>query len=228
MTDTTDLPMAPSDPVVAAAAPFPGPSMSALAMMAGPLLLMIGAALFIGLYSVGGGDRLEAIADHRGRAFAAVNFAMAGIILLVFAVADLSAAVSRQRPRLGRIGGVLTIIGLFGPAFFLGADFLSFQLTDLADRAGAVTAVEDSAAVPNIVNLCGPALIAGLVILAIGAFKSGVLPRSRSWALGVAALAPVGFVSGFMPIAVGAWSCLAIALVPLGLERWRSRAIAPR
>lgn len=228
MTDTTERPLAPADPVVAATATFPGPSMTGIAMVVAPLLLMTGAALFVGLYGATGAERLEAIADHRGRAFAAVNFAMAGTILLVFAVAGLSAAVSRQRPRLGRIGGVLTIIGLFGPAFFLGADFLSIQLTDLADRAGAVTAVEDSATVPNIVNLCGPALIAGLVILAIGAYKSGMLPRSRSWALGLAALAPVGFVSGFMPIAVGAWFCLAIALVPLGLEQWRSRATAPR
>jgi hypothetical protein len=126
--------------------------------------------------------------------------------------------VAAHRPGLGRAGGALTIIGLFGPAFFLGINHLEIQLADLADRAGAAAAFESAETTPNIINLAGPALVVGLILLAVGTAKTGVLPRPRSWALGLAALAPVGLISGIVVISVVAWLALAIALVPLGLR----------
>jgi hypothetical protein len=198
---------------------FPGGTIAGVSMIAAPVLLLTGAALLLGIYVTDTGDQLTELADHRGRAMAAINFAVAGTILAALAVAGLGAAICRQQPRLGRVGGALTIVGLFGPAFFLGATFLSIDIADLADHTGATAAVEDATSTPNIVNLCGPALVAGFIVLAIGAARSGVLSRPRSWALGLTAIAPVGLISGVIVIAIAAWLCMAVALVPLG---WRS------
>ena len=198
-----------------------GNRFTGVCMIAAPLLLTAGAALLVGIYEGSAGDQLGAFAAEEARATAAVNVAIAGVVLAAFAVAGVAASVARHRPGLGRAGGTLTIIGLFGPAFFLGIDHVGIQLADLADRAGAVLVFENAETTPNIVNLAGPALIVGLVLLAVGTAKTGVLPRPRSWALGTAAFAPIGLISGFVIISVVAWLGLAVALVPLGFRLLR-------
>jgi hypothetical protein len=195
-----------------------GQRFTGLCMVAAPLLLAAGATLLIGIYEGSASDQLGAMADNEARATAAVNLAIAGVVLAAFAVAGLAASVAAHRPGLGRAGGALTIIGLFGPAFFLGINHLEIQLADLTDRAGAAAAFESAETTPNIINLAGPALVVGFILLAVGTAKTGVLPRPRSWALGLAALAPVGLISGIVVISVVAWLALAIALVPLGLR----------
>ena len=123
------------------------------------------------------------------------------------------------------MGGALAVIGLFGPAFFLGVNYLNIQLADIADQAGAATALEDAESTLNIVNICGPALLVGLVVLAVGAAKSGVLSRSGSIALGLSALAPLGLLSGVIVISIAAWLALAVALIPLGLRTLREGSL---
>jgi len=200
---------------------FAGDRFTGLCMIAAPLLLTTGAALLVGIYEGSANDQLEAFAANQARATAAVNVAIAGVVLAAFAVAGLAASVARHRPGLGHAGGTLTLIGLFGPAFFLGIDHVGVQLADLTDRAGAATVFENAVTTPNILNLAGPALIVGLVLLAIGTAKTGVFPRPRSWALGTAALAPIGFISGFVIISVVAWLAFAVALVPHGFRLLR-------
>jgi hypothetical protein len=193
-------------------------------MIASPLLLTVGSALLVGIYKIDAAEQLAAFADHRGRAIAAVNFAIAGTVVAALAIVGLSAAVGQLQPRLGRLGGALTLIGLFGPAFFLGANSLAIELTDIGDRAAAARALEDAATTPTIVNLAGPALLVGLIVLAVGASRSGVLSRGGSWALGLTALAPVGLISGVIVIAILAWLSMAVALVPLGIRNLRDGA----
>jgi hypothetical protein len=200
---------------------FPGRRLTGISMIAAPALLVAGAALLIGIYGKNGGEQLQAISDNTARAHAAVNLAIAGTVLAAFALAGLAAVVARHRPRAGHVGGALAIIGLFGPAFFLGVNYLNIQLADIADRAGAVTALDDAESTLNIVNICGPALLIGLLVLAAGAAKSGVLPRSASIALGLSALAPLGLLSGVIVISIVAWLALAVALMPLGLRTLR-------
>ncbi len=196
---------------------FPGDRLAGICMVTAPLLLTTGAALFIGIYEGGARNQLAAFEANNTRALAAVNIALAGVILTAFAVAGVAALVTRQRPGLGRAGGALTIVGLFGPAFFLGIDNVGIHLARLTDRNGAVAVFEQASATPNIANVAGPALVVGFVLLAVGAAKTGVLPLARSWALGATALAPIGLISGFVVISVVAWLALAVALVPLGV-----------
>lgn len=199
-----------------------GTRFTALCMIAAPIFLVAGAALFIGIYEGSASEQLSAFADQAGRSHAAFNFAVAGVVLAAVAIAGLASSVASMSPRLGRAGGALTLMGLFGPTFFLGISYVGIQAADLADRAGAAEVFDDTEAMPSIVNLTGPALVVGLILLAIGAARSGVLSRPRSWALGLAALAPVGFISGLIVISVVAWLGFAIALVPLGLQRLRN------
>ena len=220
MNRTTTTPVATSE-----TGGFPGPRMAGVSMIAAPCLLVLGASLYIGIYDKAGADQLEAIADNTARAHAAVNFAIAGTVMAVFAVAGVAAAVARHRPRAGHVGGTLAVIGLFGPAFFLGINYLNIQLADLADRAGAVTALDNAKSTLNVVNICGPALLIGFLILAVGAARSGVLSRSRSIALGLAAVAPLGLISGVIVISIVAWLALAVALMPLGLRTLREASL---
>jgi hypothetical protein len=197
---------------------FPGDRLAGICMVAAPLLLTTAAALFIGISEGGARQQLAGFETNNTRALAAVNIAVAGVILTAFAVAGVAALVTRQRPGLGHAGGALTIVGLFGPAFFLGIDYVGIHLARLTDRNGAVAVFEKAAATPNVVNVAGPALVVGFVLLAAGTAKTGVLPLARSWALGATALAPIGLISGFVVITVVAWLALAVALVPLGVR----------
>lgn len=197
----------------------PAGRLTGASMIAAPILLTVGAALLIGIYEGSAGERLAGFAANEARATAALNVAVAGVVLAVFAVAGVAAAVTPTHPRLGRAGGALTTIGLFGPAFFLGIDHLGMELAGMADRAAAAAAFESGETTPNIANLAGPALVIGFILLAVGAAKAGVLPRSRCWALGLTACAPIGLISGVVVISVVAWIAFAIAIVPLG-ARW--------
>lgn len=203
---------------------FAGRRFTGVCMVAAPLLLTAGAVLLMGIYGRGPSERVGAYAENEVRATVAVNLAMAGTVLAAFALAGVGALVAARCPRLGRAGGALAVIGLFGPAFFLGINHVGIRLGDLADRAGAGAVFQDAEATPNIVNLAGPALLVGFVLLAIGTAKAGVLPRSRSWALGIAAVAPVGLISGIVVISVVAWLALAFALAPLGRDILRAAA----
>ncbi len=200
-----------------------GAHLTGASMVAAPILLMAGAALLIGIYEGSPAERLAAFADNEARATVALNIAIAGVVLTVFAVAGIAAAVTPTHPHLGRTGGALATIGLFGPAFFLGIDYLGIELAGMADRAAAATALENGETTPNIVNLAGPALVFGFILLAIGTARAGVLPRSRSWALGLTALAPVGLISGIVVISVVAWIAFGIAVIPMGIRLLRVR-----
>jgi hypothetical protein len=203
---------------------FAGRRFTGVCMIAAPLLLTAGAVLLMGIYGGSPSARVGAYADNEVRASVAVNLAIAGTVLATFALAGVAALVATRRPGLGRAGGVLAIIGLFGPAFYLGINHVGIRLGDLADRAGAGAVFQDAEATPNIVNLAGPALLVGFLLLAIGTAKAGVLPRWRSWALGLAALAPVGLMSGIVVISIVAWLALAFALAPLGRDILRADA----
>lgn len=191
-------------------------------MILAPLLLITGATLFIGIYDQPGAAHLAAAVAHRARAMAAVNCAIAGVVIAAIAVAGLATMVSLRQPRLGRLGGILTLVGLFGPGFFLGVNFLTIALAGLEGRTALVDALATAEKTLSIVNVTGPALVVGLILLAVGSVKSGVLTKPRGWALGLAAVAPVGFISGVIVIAAAAWTCLAAALVPLGIQCLRS------
>lgn len=197
---------------------FPGPRATAIALIFAPLLLLAGSALLIGIYLPNAQHSLSAMVEHRTRAFVAFNLAITGIVVASIAVTGLAAAIARTHPRLGRWGGVLALVGLFGPAYFLGTDHMGMQLATIDQRDAAITVIEAANKTFTMANLTVPAILSGWVVLAIGAWRAGILGRFRATALGLTALAPAGLATGLIPIAVVAWLGMAVALVPLGLS----------
>jgi hypothetical protein len=198
---------------------FPGRSVTGLCMIVAPLLAILGSLLPIGIYHAKGADFVAGMAGHHLRGEFTFNFAVAGTILLIFAIIGMAQAIAQVRPRLGQTAGVLVIIGLCGPLFFNGVYFGGFQLTDPSTQSIAGKMMDQAQIIPsNIINISGPALVIGFILLGIGAAKAGVLPRWQAWALGLTCIVPVGFISGFIVIAAIGFVCAALALLPFGLR----------
>jgi hypothetical protein len=206
---------------------FPGRSVTGLCMIVAPLLAILGSLLPIGIYHAKGADFVAGMAGHHLRGEFTFNFAVAGTILLIFAIIGMAQAIAQVRPRLGQTAGVLVIIGLCGPLFFNGVYFGGFQLTDPSTQSIAGKMMDQAQIIPsNIINISGPALVIGFILLGISAAKAGVLPRWQAWALGLTCIVPVGFISGFIVIAAIGFVCAALALLPLGLRLLRGQDVA--
>lgn len=202
---------------------FPGRTVTGLCMIIAPLLALIGSLLPIGIYHAKGVDFAAGMAAHHMRAGLAFNFAVAGMMLMIFAVVGVAQAIAAVRPRLGQAGGVIAIIGICGPLFFNGVYFGGYHLTDPSTQSIAGKMMDQAQMIPsNIINISGPALIVGFILLAIGAAKAGVLGRWQAWALGLSCIVPVGFISGFIVIAAIGYVASALALLPFGLQLLRT------
>jgi hypothetical protein len=208
---------------------FPGRTVTGLCMIIAPLLAIIGSLAAVGIYHAKGADFAAGMVGHHFQGEIAFNFAVAGSILLIFAITGVAQAIARVRPRLGQAAGVLVIIGLCGPLFFNGVYFGGFQLMQFSQPSASIAGkmMDQAQIIPsNIINISGPALVIGFILLGIGAAKAGVLPRWRAWALGITCITPVGFISGFIVIAAIGFAGATIALLPLGLRLLRGQEIS--
>lgn len=204
---------------------FPGPTVSGVSLIAAPVLGAIGSALAIGVYNFKGADMMAGMARHHARTLAGINLAVTATVLMVFAVAAIAASIAARRRRLGRAAGVLTIVGLAGPVYYEGMYWGASFLTAPKWQAAGAHLLDGTNQLPNtIVNVSGPALIIGFILLAVGTAKAGVLSRSRAVCLGAAALLPLGFISGYIAISAIGFAVASVALVPLGLRTLRCRA----
>lgn len=200
-------------------AAFPGPTVSGICLMAGPLLGIAGCVGAIGIYRAQGPDFVHAMGTHAARTAALFNLQIAATALLFFAALEVARRVTPSRPGLGRAGGMLTMLGLLGPMFFNGVYFGAYQLAGGPSEAAAGFLVDHAQIIPSVIaNVFGPCLIAGPIVLAVGAAKTGVLSRRAAWALGLLALLPFGFISGVIAISAAGQLGAAIALCPLGLQ----------
>lgn len=214
--ETTGTPTSPADVLRTG---FPGPAVAGVSLMAAPVLGAVGSALAIGIYAFKGADMMRGMAAHHARAVAGINVAVVGVALTVLAVLAVSSCVSARRPALGRTAGVITLVGLAGPLFFEGMYWGASFLTGPTWRQAGAHLIDGTTQIPNtIVNLSGPGLIVGFILLAVGSAKAGVLSRPRAVCLGMLALLPVGFVSGYIAVSAVGFAVSSVALVPLGLE----------
>jgi len=209
---------------------FPGPWVSGACLVATPVIAVASTALAIGGYSESGPKLAAGLAEHHATMVLALNLNLAGVMLAFFVVAFLAQAISDSHPSLGRAGGVLAMLGLLGPAFFLGIFWGASHIVDTPAHR-AVAWFLSAANTPRRQSLLwawGWGLLAGFVVLAIGAARSGLLGRGRAAALAATGLIPFGFISGYMAISCLAFVGLAIAVVPLGMGVLRdARAATP-
>ncbi|MER7076554.1 hypothetical protein SAMN02982929_04212 [Saccharopolyspora kobensis] len=199
---------------------FPG----GLALVLGPLFMLAGALLRAG-HDFFFPDQLAAFAAEPVLIQFAYGAFLIGDVVLWPGVVLLAVRIGETRPGWALWGGMLTVFGLFARAFHAGVDHLAFQLVDLRGVASATSLVSDAYGAYHVMSALNPAIMAGWVVLAFGAWRAGVLGPFRAVALGLMAALPIGVLKGTTAMSVVALAGLAVALVSLGHQELRA---APR
>ncbi len=207
-------------------AQFPGRWLGGAALMLGPALLLAGVLLRFRIPFFFP-DQLAAYERHPRLLFAAYSAFLAGNILLWPAIAVLAQRIGVRRPGWALWGGALATFGIFARTFHAGIDHLAFQLVRVQDVDTATRAVSDAYGAYHIVSALSLAIMAGWIVLAVGAYRSGALNLARSVALGAMSALPLGVLKGTTALSVVAVAGLCVALVPLGVETLR-RGARPR
>lgn len=198
---------------------FPGPLVTGVAMISGPLLGILGLALSIGVYKFKGADMMRAMASSHLRAGFGINVSVASMVVLVVAVIGLSQLITAERPGWGRWGGVLTVVGLMGPVFFEGIFWGSYQLTGATYQAAGAHLIDHANRIPgNIMNVSVVCIISGWIVLGIGAYKARLMPKLRAVCLGLGCFLAPALAAAIVPLGIAVAVLLAIALAPLGWQ----------
>ncbi len=196
---------------------FPGRRLGGASLVLGPIALVTGVLLRAG-HDFFFPEQLRAFADHPALMTAAYSFVLAGYVLLWPAIMTLAQRIGGSRPNLALWGGALAIFGLFARAFHAGVDHLAFQLVADRGAADATRSVADAYGAWHLMSVLSVAIMAGWVVLAVGAFRSGTFGLVRAVALACMALMPLGVLKGTTPLSAVAALGLAVALVPLGVR----------
>ncbi|TDC02347.1 hypothetical protein E1267_29575 [Nonomuraea longispora] len=195
----------------------PGRWVEGTGAVLGPPLLIAGALARIGEDDFFPGQ-LAAYAADPGRM--AVSYALftAGVVLLWPAATGLARRIAATHPGLARWGATLVVLGLFGRVFHAGVSHLAFQLVDVLGLEAARRAVADTYGAFHVFKAVSVCIMAGWVVLAIGAYRSKALGTFRCVALALGSALPLGVLKGTSdPISLAALAGLAVALVPFGV-----------
>lgn len=195
---------------------FPGRWIGGLALIVGPLLLLAGALLRLQFHFFFP-QQLEAFAAHPTLMTAAYSAYSLGSVALAFAIITLSNRIAGWSPVWATWAGGLALIGLFNRTFSAGVDHLAFQLVRVQGVEAATAAVRDSYRVYHVFRSTNGCIMLGWLLLAVGAYRSGVLPQWRALALGLMVMLPMGTLKG-TEIRSVAIVGLCVALIPLGIE----------
>ncbi|HEY1093510.1 MAG TPA: hypothetical protein VGE61_02320 [Glycomyces sp.] len=201
---------------------FPGRWLGGTALVLAPLLLLTGVLLRSG-YDFFFPEQLRAFAAHPALMTTSYTCFLAGNVLLWPAVASLAVRIGRTHPHWALWGGAMALFGLFARTFHSGVDHLAFRLAADEGPEAATRAVADAYGAWHLMSAFSVAIMAGWVVLAIGAFRSkvfgsGLLGIVRTAALASMSLLPLGVLKGTTPLSVVAACGLAVALVPLGVQ----------
>lgn len=223
---------------------FPGRLIGGAALVAGPLVWWTGLLLrYLGLHS--GAFSAEQLAAFARQPFAApsqlaaylANPALvtagyacfaAGALLLCPAFATLARIVAKRAPALACWGGTLVILGLFARLYDAGADQFAFHLAVSQGLAPATDLVLGNYAgisygpwrVAVVASACQ---YPGMLLLAIGAFRSGTFGTGRCLILLWAGTLWGGVLKAANLPDLFEYGALGLVLVPLGLLVLRDR-----
>jgi hypothetical protein len=220
---STHLPRTLTDP---APADVPARWVAGVSLVVAPLLLLTGVLLRLP-HDFFFPAQLAAYELHPVLMSASYGCFAAGTVLLWPGVVALTARIGARCPTLALWGGVLAVLGLFGRTFHAGVDHLAFQLVRGAGPREATEAVGAAYGAFHVFSALNSAILAGWVLLAVGAYRARVLGPVRAVALTLTAALPLGVLKGTTPLSVVAVAGLCVALVPLGVALMRERP-APR
>jgi hypothetical protein len=208
---------------------FPGRWIGGVALIAGPLVWLAGVLLRLPFHFFFP-QQLAAYQQAPARMFAAYSCVLAGQILVALGVVAAANVIGRTRPALATWGGLLVVLGLFARTFHAGVDHLAFQLVEPLGLHSATAVIGKTYGAAHVVAALTLAIMFGWPVLALGAWRAGVLPWWRALALASMAGLMLGVLKGSSWTSVACLTGLAVAFVPLGIrvlcDGPRPRAVA--
>lgn len=200
---------------------FPGRWIGGVSLILAPLILLSGVLLRIRFHFFFP-EQLSAFRDHPALMTASYSCFVAGNILLWPAIITLAGRIGRKKRQLALWGGTLVIFGLFARTFHGGVDHLAFQLVRVQGLETATSTVADAYGAFSIVATLNGAIMAGWILLALGAYLSGTFGWLRAVALGLMSLLMLGVLKGSSWVSVIATAGLCAAFVPFGVSVLKS------
>jgi hypothetical protein len=213
---------------------FPGPWLGGVSLIAGPVLLLAGTLLKLGVpffYP----DQLDAYQREPFLFGTAYALFLTGVIVLWPGVVTVASRVGASRPGWAMWGGGLVLSGLFARTFHHGAGTFAFSLADSAGVSAAGQAVGSYYRYPEwVVSSLSLPVMAGWIVLAAGCYLSGTLRLPYAIALALMSGLMIGVLKGSTWASVVQVTGLAVAFVPLGVTvlrgaarpRWRTVVLA--
>ena len=199
--------------------PFPGRWLGGSCLIAGPMLMLTGALLRVQFHFFAP-QQLQAFANHPELLTAAYSTYSLGAVALCFGVLLLVHRIAAWSRTWAFWGGALAVIGLFNRTFSAGVDHMAFQMVTVLGADQAFAVVSDTYRAFHVFRFTNAAVMLGWPVLAIGAYRAGILGRARSAALALMFMLPMGTLKG-TEIRSVAIVGLCAALVPLGIRTLR-------
>ena len=196
---------------------FPGPWLGGSSLIVGPLLLLIGTFLRLGVPFFFP-HQLAAYQRQPTLIGAAYALFLAGTIALWPGIVAVAARVGVTRPAWALWGGSLVIFGLFARAFHYGVNTFAFALVDSAGLSTATHAVSAYYTYPEwVVSSLTMAVMLGWITLAIGCFLSRTLRLVPAIALALMSGLMIGVLKGSTWASAVQVGGLTVAFLPLGV-----------
>ncbi|MFI6298551.1 hypothetical protein ACIBEJ_43650 [Nonomuraea sp. NPDC050790] len=212
---------------------LPGPWVEAAGLLLGPILLLAGLLTRMGHDDFFPGQ-LAAYAGQPGAMTLSYSLFAAGLVLLWPATVAVGRRVAATHPGCARWGVTLVVLGLFGRVFHAGAGHLAFRMVDALGLEAAQKAVATTYGAFHVFKAVNVAIMAGWIVLAVGAFRArafgpGVLGAVQCVALALAIGLPLGVLKGSTDLpSLLAVLGLVVAMAPLGVSVLRQAGAAPR
>ena len=209
-------------------------ALSALCLLAAPLVALVARALSTPWYQDESdhldADRyLTAVADTATRNDIGAGLTFVSAILFAGVAFVLAGIVRERNPRLGLVGGSLTGIGAFGLAS-VGVASMTFGQIARADERDTMISLMgqlyDSGQTGGVFFLAMVVGAIGAVVLAIGLYRSRVVPRAAAVLTGVGIAAVYITASGpLKSFVVGSALIATVGLGWISVRLWSRRAV---
>jgi hypothetical protein len=176
----------------------------AASLILAPLIYMLGQALQPDIDTGNAAEQLPVLVENQSQGSAAMVLCILGMVLFIPAIRGLTQLLRDRGAWLGLIGGSFGVAGAVLFACMMTAvGLVPFDIADVpaAQRDGVVPALqalidsgqEGQGAVGAYIGIGFPLLPLGLLLLAIGLWRSRAVPH---WVAAVIGVGAVGFVAG--------------------------------
>jgi hypothetical protein len=200
---------------------WPGPRLGGVALVAAPLLLLLGEAVRMGHFYYYPAQ-LAAMATDRTTILLSYALFTAGLFALIPALLALTGMIGAREPGWAFWGATTAVLGTAVRLFQDGISFLALHLVDVQGvepATDAVTATYQSWYVLYPLTFLDNF---GWVVLAVGAVRAGVLGWLPAAGIAIMLTHSSGVLKGSALNSLLAAALLAAALVPLGIAAWRA------